>query len=502
MKNFLKSTLMWGAILFGLAMCLTSCEGTLDDVFGEWSRPTGNNNDNTKISVTSIELDKETLELAVGDADVTLTATVKPDDATDKTVTWSSDNEDAATVADGVVHAVAVGTAIITAKAGDKSATCEVTVAPGLSTPLTLEVLTEGTIVVNRPQSGMQYSTDGGVTKKAVPDGTAIEGGDLSVGTKVSFYGSGSSITAYYSNDDNDDNDTKICGGTAEVKVYGNIMSLLDEAGFATLSDPITMPADYTFQALFAFNTKLKDANGLLLPATSLKDYCYSNMFLNCTGLTAAPKELPATTLKDYCYSNMFYSCTGLTAAPKELPAMTLKDYCYSNMFQGCSSLTAAPELKAETLASNCCLAMFLGCTKLAAAPELKAETLANKCYSHMFEGCSSLTAAPELKAGTLATGCYYWMFKSCSKLSSVTCLATNIVDDYCTTEWLDGAGTDASVTSKTIYINSFYSAYISDMNNDLAGTADNAQINTNVPWKKGTSGIPAGWTIVDYVAP
>ena len=34
-------------------------------------------------------------------------------------------------------------------------------------------------------------------------------------------------------------------------------------------------------------------------------------MFHGCTGLTAAP-ELPATTLADYCYSDMFYGCTGL----------------------------------------------------------------------------------------------------------------------------------------------------------------------------------------------
>ena len=39
MMKSLKSMLMGGAILFGLAMCFTSCEGSLDDVFGEWSRP-------------------------------------------------------------------------------------------------------------------------------------------------------------------------------------------------------------------------------------------------------------------------------------------------------------------------------------------------------------------------------------------------------------------------------------------------------------------------------
>ena len=80
------------------------------------------------VAVTSISLDKTSLELAQGET-ATLTATVKPDDASDKTVTWTSDKATVATVdANGKVTAVAEGTATITAKAGDKTATCTVTV--------------------------------------------------------------------------------------------------------------------------------------------------------------------------------------------------------------------------------------------------------------------------------------------------------------------------------------------------------------------------------------
>ena len=81
------------------------------------------------IAVTSVALDKSELALTVGDAAVQLTATVAPDNATDKAVTWSSDKTSVATVdATGKVTAVAEGTATITAKAGDKTATCTVTV--------------------------------------------------------------------------------------------------------------------------------------------------------------------------------------------------------------------------------------------------------------------------------------------------------------------------------------------------------------------------------------
>lgn len=77
--------------------------------------------------VTAIELDKTRLELTVGEKE-TLTATVSPADATDKTVTWISSNEAVATVADGLVTAVAAGEAIITASAGNQTANCFVKV--------------------------------------------------------------------------------------------------------------------------------------------------------------------------------------------------------------------------------------------------------------------------------------------------------------------------------------------------------------------------------------
>ena len=79
------------------------------------------------IPVTSVTLDNASAGLKEGET-VTLTATVAPDNATDKTVTWSSSNTAVATVVDGVVTAVKAGTATITAACGNFSATCEVTV--------------------------------------------------------------------------------------------------------------------------------------------------------------------------------------------------------------------------------------------------------------------------------------------------------------------------------------------------------------------------------------
>ena len=80
------------------------------------------------IKVTSVAVSPTSLNLEVGQTG-TLTATVKPDNATNKTVTWTTSNDKVATVDNnGVVTAVGKGTATITAAADGKTATCTVTV--------------------------------------------------------------------------------------------------------------------------------------------------------------------------------------------------------------------------------------------------------------------------------------------------------------------------------------------------------------------------------------
>ena len=79
------------------------------------------------VAVTDVVLSKTTLALTEG-ATSLLKAEVKPADATDKTVVWSSSNASVATVEDGLVTAVSSGTATITATASGVKAECEVTV--------------------------------------------------------------------------------------------------------------------------------------------------------------------------------------------------------------------------------------------------------------------------------------------------------------------------------------------------------------------------------------
>ena len=178
----------------------------------------------------------------------------------------------------------------------------------------------------------------------------------------------------------------------------------------------------------------------------------FCKLFLRNTELRTSP-SLPAQSLADYCYYEMFNGCTALTTAP-ELPAESLANNCYEYMFSDCTALTTAPELRAETLAESCCLEMFSGCSKLTTAPELPAQSLAKSCYKGMFQNCTSLTTAPTLPAGILAEYCYQEMFSGCSKLSSVTMLADDVSAQDCLDHWLIGAGTNVQEPPKpTLYL-------------------------------------------------
>jgi len=87
---------------------------------------------------TGVTLNKSSLNLQIG-GNETLTATVVPANASDKSVTWSSSNTNVATVSNGKVSGVAAGTATITVTTvdGNKTATCTVTVTAGPPVPST-----------------------------------------------------------------------------------------------------------------------------------------------------------------------------------------------------------------------------------------------------------------------------------------------------------------------------------------------------------------------------
>ena len=101
---------------------------TVKDKSGKHDPVSVNISQEAFVAVGSVELDKAEAEIEIGSS-ITLKASVKPENATDKTITWSSDKPEIATVdADGLVRGIAEGSATVTATAGSASASCKVTV--------------------------------------------------------------------------------------------------------------------------------------------------------------------------------------------------------------------------------------------------------------------------------------------------------------------------------------------------------------------------------------
>ena len=128
-----------------------------------------------KVAVNSVTLAPTSATLTLGETEtVTLIPTVLPGDATDKTVTWTTSNASVATVTDGVVTAVAAGTATITVTTTDgaKTATCTVTVAEPTYTVTVKEGTEDATSWTIAPAEATTTGVEAGTEVKATYSGT------------------------------------------------------------------------------------------------------------------------------------------------------------------------------------------------------------------------------------------------------------------------------------------------------------------------------------------
>ncbi|MBO4557843.1 MAG: Ig domain-containing protein, partial [Bacteroidales bacterium] len=112
------------------------------------------------IPVSEVTVDKPEVTLVEGESTL-VTATVAPADATDPAVTWTSLNPEVAGVADGLITARKPGKATITAKAGDKLATCVVTVEK--------KFVPVATVTLNRTDMALVEGETGSLTATVGP---------------------------------------------------------------------------------------------------------------------------------------------------------------------------------------------------------------------------------------------------------------------------------------------------------------------------------------------
>ena len=231
---------------------------------------------------------------------------------------------------------------------------------------LTIESLDGGNVIVwgarNLSAVGsavtktISASTDNGITWTEYTSSTG--------GTRIAVLNYGNKLLVKGLNDSYALNtDPNLCengfASTGPYNVSGNIMSMV--YGDLFYGNNI-LTTRWVFQGLFR-RSRLISAENLVLPATTLAERCYSNMFRNCTSLTTAP-ELPAITLANGCYYGMFNGCTSLQTAP-ELPATTLASECYDGMFAGCTSLASEAQVPNSVvpIGGDYCGYMYCGCS-------------------------------------------------------------------------------------------------------------------------------------------
>ena len=272
------------------------------------------------IPVENVTLNVTTLKLAPN-MTKTLTATVNPDDADDKTVTWSSSNLAVATVSnDGMVTAVKVGASTITAQAGGKTAACEVTVhahrIQGGNTCTECGIVLED-FEIDSDSVLTKYK--GNAATVDIPDGvTSIGKNAFEECTSLESVCYGGTLVQWCALDGN-----------------GSLMSY---AKHVTMSD----------------GTDLKSTTNLVIPSgvTSIG----SNAFYGCPSLESVEIPDGVTSIG----SDAFYGCPSLESV--EIPDGVTS--IGSDAFYVCTSLTSVTIPASVTKISY---SVFYGCTSLAA---------------------------------------------------------------------------------------------------------------------------------------
>ena len=314
-KNFL-----WGTLAMLTALLMVGCD--------EKDNPVS----------TSLRMDTSTLVLSVGQSARRMARSA----AEDAKFTYTSSVPSVATVDQrGKVTALTVGNAEIKvemgAAGGYAASTLQYTVqvnpvsAPALknvdkTTPLTLVAAEDGKITVYfnggiTLENDIKYTVNGGEEQTIAKNTEGSYDIIVKKGDTVQLYSEntslgGGSVAGARGLTRAVEEGAKFINIRPSMKteIFGNVMSLLKGKDNLDSEDAETIEADNAFYGLFSGADKLvnSEERELVLPATTLKDGCYQDMFSGCKGIEKAP-ELPAPTLVKDCYSGMFADCSKLS---------------------------------------------------------------------------------------------------------------------------------------------------------------------------------------------
>ena len=320
-----RTFLNW-LLLLMMTVGMTSCQGLVDAVFGTEDHPAQSGS-----TTPDIQIDNATLTLSVGQT-ASRPATAK---TADIQLTYASSTPAVATVSQaGIVTAFSAGETTITVSAPQisKSVSFKVVVnaisaeqlaAVDKATPLTILPQDDGKITVTFNNGitlagDIHYTINDGQEQTIAKNTAGAYDIEVKKGDVVQLYsqnsalGGGSSSAARALTRAVDEGAKYInIRPSMKTEIFGNVMSLLK--GKDNLEGADAIEANNAFYGLFAGADKLvnNDERLLVLPATTLTEGCYDNMFSGCKGIEKAP-ELPAPKLEKDCYQEMFAGCSKL----------------------------------------------------------------------------------------------------------------------------------------------------------------------------------------------
>ena len=322
-----RSILNWLFLLM-ITVGMTSCQGLVDAIFGSEDQPAQSSSTTT---IPDIQIDNATLTLSVGQT-ASRPATAK---SADIQLTYASSTPAVATVSQaGKVTAFSAGETTITVSAPQisKSVSFKVVVnaipaeqlaAVDKATPLTFLPLDDGKITVTfyngiTLAGDIHYTINDGQEQTIAKNTAGAYDIQAKKGDVVQLYSintslGGGAVAGTRGGTRAIDEGAKYINIRPSMKteIFGNVMSLLK--GKDNLEGATAIEAKNAFYGLFAGaeNFVNNADRQLVLPATTLTEGCYQDMFNGCKGIEKAP-VLPAPKLEKNCYQEMFYDCAKL----------------------------------------------------------------------------------------------------------------------------------------------------------------------------------------------
>lgn len=431
-----------------------------------------------KVPVSSIKLDYTSMRVGIGYYNrVQLHATIEPDDASDKTVTWSSSDASIAEVySSGTVEGKSKGNVTITATAGDCSASCEVEVIRALSS-VSLTCQHEGynsyyqKLTIKKGENA-QFNA---VYSPQDADVFDIEwsSSDLSVVTiddegLVTAVGAGSAVIKITA-------DGKEASCSVTVLVDTEYITLDQTEVSMDIGQTITLvatlhPEDATDAVSWKSSKEAVvtvDQNGnitaikagdavITVSAGGKTATCNVNVKLVASKYLTFSSEWNVSLGVNYKIENvdLYWSrdkntWTGWDYTPLRFGPDNELYLCGKNTslndlsftVTGTTPFSCTGDIMSlidmtqdvTTIPSGSCFyRLFANCTLLQKAPDLTATTLSNKCYYEMFSGCTGLLTPPVIAATKVGVQSCAYMFSGCTNLESAPVLHATKMESSC----------------------------------------------------------------------